>query len=270
MILLPKLHGSVARLIEVTEDSGAQSNGPLLHAMLYCSPLLSFYIYITATGCSSSIALFIVIAVILSTRSSAPSRPQGPFKAEFQIKMVVGWTLQCLRRGAFTCQIEHCDPFRKPTENFEERRKYRQELWNTWLNSVADDLDMITDWLFFLQMYDLYGISVDGGMYSVTTLALLVSTVMGSISYLAELYQVVILFPATFQWLPLFTILLEDVPQIILSLVLSQSFSADATPLVAFNIATSLYSALIKISGELVRFFLYQFVPVADIPSFIA
>ena len=164
--------------------------------------------------------------------------------------MVVSWTLYALRRGTFRCQIEHCHPFRKPTENYEQRRKYRQDLWNTWLNSVADDLDLLTDWWFFLRMYNLYGIALDGTMESQATLALLVFSGIGSVSYLLELYQVVFMSPVTFQWLPLFTILGEDIPQILLSLVLSGSF-VDPTPIAAFNIATSVYSALIKISGEL-------------------
>ena len=60
-------------------------------------------------------------------------------------------------------------------------------------------------------------------------------------------------YPATFEWLPLFTILGEDVPQILLSLVLGGAFEfeGEVTALTAFNIATSVYSALIKISGEI-------------------
>jgi hypothetical protein len=37
-------------------------------------------------------------------------------------------------------------------------------------------------------------------------------------------------YPATFEWLPLFTILGEHVPQILLSLVLSKAFEAEMTP----------------------------------------
>mmetsp|Transcript_2157 Transcript_2157/g.4616 ORF Transcript_2157/g.4616 Transcript_2157/m.4616 type:complete len:193 (-) Transcript_2157:199-777(-) len=164
--------------------------------------------------------------------------------------MVVGWTLHAIKHGSLTCQIDHCNPFRKPTEKFEERQKYRKKLMYLWLNSVSDDLDMITDWWFFLRMYDIHGIDLDGGMYARATLALLVFCVLGSISYLLELYQTVFKYPATFQWLAVFTIFCEDVPQILLSLVLSRSFDADLTPLAAFNIATSVYSALIKVSGE--------------------
>ena len=60
-------------------------------------------------------------------------------------------------------------------------------------------------------------------------------------------------YPATISWLAGFTIVCEDVPQILLSLVLSKAFVTDLTeltPLTAFNIATSVYSALIKVSGE--------------------
>lgn len=116
---------------------------------------------------------------------------------------------------------------------------------------MADDLDMITDWWFFIRMYNLYGVSLDDGMYAQATFALGVFCVIGSISYLLELYQMVFKYPVTFEWLPLFTIIGEDVPQIALSLVLGKAFEGDVTALAAFNIATSVYSALIKISGEL-------------------
>lgn len=165
--------------------------------------------------------------------------------------MVVGWTLHALKFGRLRCQIEHCNIFQKPTEHYEDRRKYRAKLWSTWLNSMADDLDMVTDWWFFFRMYNLYGVSVDDGLYAQATLALGIFCVIGSISYLLELYQMVFKYPATFEWLPLFTILGEDVPQIVLSLVLGKAFEGELTALTAFNIATSVYSAFIKIGGEL-------------------
>jgi hypothetical protein len=169
--------------------------------------------------------------------------------------MVVGFLLHSITHGAFKCRIEHCHPFRKPTEGFQERKKYRQKLMSLWMNSIADDLDLITDWWFAYRMYITHGIDyVNGGMYARATLALLVFSVMGTISYLAELYQAVFKYPQTFQWLSLFTILLEDVPQVLLSLVLSGNFEQDLTtlePLAAFNISTSVYSALMKVSGEL-------------------
>jgi hypothetical protein len=88
-------------------------------------------------------------------------------------------------------------------------------------------------------------------MYAQATLALGIFCIIGSISYLLELYQMIFKYPATFEWLPLFTILGEDLPQIALSLVLGKTFEGEVTALAAFNIATSVYSALIKISGEL-------------------
>ena len=52
--------------------------------------------------------------------------------------------------------------------------------------------------------------------------------------------------------LALFTILFEDVPQIVLTLLISKRFEGEElTPLSAFNIATSVYSALIKVSGPI-------------------
>ena len=70
-------------------------------------------------------------------------------------------------------------------------------------------------------------------------------------SYLAELYQAVFKYPDSFVWLAPFTIFFEDVPQVLLSLVLSKVFEQDLTTLAAFNISTSVYSALMKVSGEL-------------------
>lgn len=113
---------------------------------------------------------------------------------------------------------------------------------------------MVTDWWFFLRMYELHGIDLGGGMYARATLALLIFCVLASISYLLELYQTVFKYPATFAWLPAFTIFFEDVPQILLSLILSGALDVDPTeitPLAAFNISTSVYSALIKVSGEM-------------------
>lgn len=167
--------------------------------------------------------------------------------------MVVGWTLHAIKHGSLKCSLTHCNPIKRPTDRFEERQKYRKQLLSVWLNSVSDDLDMITDWWFFLRMYELHGIDLDGGMYARATLALLVFCIIGSISYVLELYQVVFKYPETFKWLALFTMLFEDVPQILLSLILSgkiQSFSTNADPLTAFNIATSVYSMLIKLSSE--------------------
>jgi len=169
--------------------------------------------------------------------------------------MVVGFVLHSIAHGAFKCRIEHCHPFRKPTEGFEERKKYREKLMALWMNSVADDLDLITDWWFAYRMYIAHGIDyVNGGMYTRATIALLLFSVAGTISYLAELYQAVFKYPQSFQWLSLFTILFEDVPQVLLSLLLNGKFNQDLTtldPLASFNIATSLYSALMKVSGEL-------------------
>ena len=58
--------------------------------------------------------------------------------------MVVGWTLHACKHRTLRCQLEHCNPFRRPTVKFEERQKYRKQLMSVWLNSVSDDLDLIT------------------------------------------------------------------------------------------------------------------------------
>lgn len=109
--------------------------------------------------------------------------------------MVVGWTLHACKHRTLRCQLEHCNPFRRPTVKFEERQKYRKQLMSVWLNSVSDDLDLITDWWFFLRMYNLYGIDLDGGMYARATFALLVFAGIGTLSYLLELYQTLYRYP---------------------------------------------------------------------------
>lgn len=167
--------------------------------------------------------------------------------------MVVGWVLHSIKHRSLRCRFEHCNPFKKPTEKFEERQKYRKQLLGVWLNSVSDDLDLVTDWIFFFSMYNTFGIDINGDMYSRATMALLVFSIAGTVSYLLELYQIVFKYPDTIKWLGPFTIMCEDVPQILLTLFLSgriQSFKDNATPIAAFNIATSVYSALIKVSGE--------------------
>ena len=72
--------------------------------------------------------------------------------------------------------------------------------------------------------------------------------------------------PDTIYWLAPFTILLEDVPQILLTVFLSKPFEADLEPLAAFNIATSVYSALIKVTGEVFVNYCYccKFTPPVD------
>lgn len=182
--------------------------------------------------------------------------------------MVVGRTLHAIKHGTLKCQIEHCNPCRRPTDKFEERKKYRQQILNVWLNSVSDDLDLITDWWFFYRMFDLHGVDIssEGGLYAHATLALFVCCILGSISYLLELYQSVFKYPDTIRWLATFTIFCEDVPQIILSVFLSGALGTDLTPLAAFNISTSVYSALIKVSGEMFVNYCYccKFTPPED------
>mmetsp|Transcript_27484 Transcript_27484/g.39364 ORF Transcript_27484/g.39364 Transcript_27484/m.39364 type:complete len:199 (-) Transcript_27484:228-824(-) len=172
--------------------------------------------------------------------------------------MVVGFLLHTIKTRSLKCTFEHSNPFLKPEEGpaFDERKKYREKLKALWMNSVADDLDLITDWWFTYKCFVLHGINVNDGMYAQASLALLVSTVMGTISYLVELYQTVFRHTTPFSWLSLFTVVFEDAPQIILSMVLSGTFEKTTSIYTleapaAFNIATSVYSALMKVSDVL-------------------
>ncbi len=172
--------------------------------------------------------------------------------------MVVGFLLHTIKHGSLNCQFEHSNPFRKPEEGaeFEERKKYRAKLKALWMHSVADDFDLVTDWWFTYKCFGLHGIDINEGMYAQATLALFFFTVMGTLSYLVELYQTVFRHKEPFTWLPLFTVVFEDAPQILLSMVLSGTFDKQTSmytlePPAAFNIATSVYSALMKVSDEL-------------------
>eukprot|EP00574_Skeletonema_japonicum_P002757 CAMPEP_0201713794 /NCGR_PEP_ID=MMETSP0593-20130828/506_1 /ASSEMBLY_ACC=CAM_ASM_000672 /TAXON_ID=267983 /ORGANISM="Skeletonema japonicum, Strain CCMP2506" /LENGTH=193 /DNA_ID=CAMNT_0048202981 /DNA_START=40 /DNA_END=621 /DNA_ORIENTATION=- len=172
--------------------------------------------------------------------------------------MVVGFLLHTIKHGSLKCQFEHSNPFRKPEEGaeFEERKKYRAKLKALWMHSVADDFDLVTDWWFTYKCFVLHGIDVSAGMYAQASLALLVFTVMGTISYLIELYQTTFRHTNPFSWLPLFTVVFEDAPQVLLSMVLSGTFDKQTSMYTleapaAFNIATSVYSALMKVSDVL-------------------
>eukprot|EP00984_Skeletonema_dohrnii_P036186 scaffold36887_cov167-Skeletonema_dohrnii-CCMP3373.AAC.1 len=50
---------------------------------------------------------------------------------------------------------------------------------------------IVRNWWFTYKCYMLHGIDINGGMYANATLALIVFSVLGTISYLAELYQTV-------------------------------------------------------------------------------
>lgn len=165
--------------------------------------------------------------------------------------MVVGWALHACAHGSLKCKLNGLNPFKLPEDKKEldDRKTYRRKILNIWLNSVSDDLDMITDWWFFLRQYEMYGLAWADGTYSRLTLFLLVFCGLGTISYLLELYQTVRRPDNPIKWLALFTILFEDVPQVVLTLLITKRFEGEQTPLSAFNIATSVYSALIKIGG---------------------
>mmetsp|Transcript_2150 Transcript_2150/g.5057 ORF Transcript_2150/g.5057 Transcript_2150/m.5057 type:complete len:200 (-) Transcript_2150:129-728(-) len=166
--------------------------------------------------------------------------------------MVITWALHTLTHGHHKCRLRTLNPFIRPPR-FAARQEYRKKLLSIWLDSISADMDMISDWVFLYHMYGTHGMDLIGGMYARATLALCFFTVLGSISYLLVLYQTVFKVQPI-SWLSLYTIVCEDVPQILLTLVLSgvfDSYNTKPSPLAAFNIATSVYSALIKLSGEL-------------------
>jgi len=166
--------------------------------------------------------------------------------------MVITWALHTITHGHHKCHVRSLNPFTRPPR-FAERQEYRKKLLSIWLDSVSADMDMISDWVFLYHMYETHGIDLAGGMYARATLALFFFCILGTCSYILVLYQTVFK-TQPISWLSFYTIICEDVPQILLTLVLSgvfNGFKTNPTPLATFNIATSVYSALIKISGEL-------------------
>ena len=88
--------------------------------------------------------------------------------------MVLGFLLYSIKTRSLKCRFEHSNPFIRPKEGpeFEERKKYREKLLAIWVNSVADDFDLLTDWWFTYKCFVLHGIDVSGGMYAQATLYL--------------------------------------------------------------------------------------------------
>ena len=171
--------------------------------------------------------------------------------------MVVGFLVHSIKHGTLKCQFQHCNPFLKPAEDeLKQRQAYREKLMKRWVHSVTDDLDLVTDWWFAYKCFMLFGIDVNEGLYPIATLLLGIFTITGTISYFVELYQIAFRSEENpIKWLPLFTVVLEDAPQIILSALLTGMFQTETsvttleTP-AAFNVATSVYSALMKVSEE--------------------
>jgi len=165
--------------------------------------------------------------------------------------MVLAATLRSLMRGdCCYCtnkyRIVSANPFYQPTDK-ERRVQLRRREWNIWLSSTADDMDLIADWWFWWSIYT----GDRGGMEDSLTYLLFIFCCLGTLTWLLELIQLAFVQPKhSWTWLQFLIIVLEDVPQMIITSLINGRFQ-DLTTLGLFNILTSLYSMGIRLAGEL-------------------
>ena len=165
--------------------------------------------------------------------------------------MVVAATLRALMQGdCCYCSANYkfvsMNPFYQPIDK-ERRVALRRKEWNIWLSSTADDLDLISDWWFFWSTYN----GDRGGFDDNLTLVLFIFSCLGSITWLLELIQLSCVRPEySWTWLQLLIISVEDIPQVIITLLLNNSFT-NLSGISIFNLMTSLYSLGIRLAGEL-------------------
>jgi hypothetical protein len=137
------------------------------------------------------------------------------------------------------------NPFYAPSDKNRRQDLRRREL-NIWLASTADDLDLISDWWFFWVTFD-----DRGGFDDSLTLVLFIFTCLGSITWLLEIVHVAFIRPSgSWAWLPILILILEDIPQVVITLIIQDRFGGISS-LGLFNIMTSLYSLAIRLFGEL-------------------
>ena len=126
------------------------------------------------------------------------------------------------------------------------------------LTSAAADFDVVADWLYYFQsirqLDDDGNKLVPGYLLSI----LLVSCIFGTLSWLilatdgrvvAPLFRALNIEGISIGWVLLGTVLVEDIPQVILTFIIDDYYDSDSvTSLAMFNLCTSLYDTLIKIA----------------------
>lgn len=106
---------------------------------------------------------------------------------------------------------------------------------------------LMTDWWFFWVTYT----GERGGFNDRLTFVLFIFCCLGSIAWSLELIQLsCVRHNFSWTWLPLLILCVEDIPQIVITLMVTGRFS-NASNLGLFNITTSLYSMMIRVCGEL-------------------
>jgi len=165
--------------------------------------------------------------------------------------MVLAATARVLKRGdCALCSSEFkflsYNPLYEPT-NLEQRQAERRKEWNVWMSSTADDLDLLGDWWFWWSTFN----GERGGFSDTLTLALFVFSVLGSVTWLLEFYQVAFARPdQSWKWLQLMILIVEDLPQMVITSLIVGRFS-NLTSVSLFNLMTSFYSLMIRMAGEL-------------------
>ena len=164
--------------------------------------------------------------------------------------MVVAALLRTVTSGECCCSSRYklitLNPFYSPKDK-EARQSLRRQEWNIWLSSTADDLDLIADWWYFWVVYK----GERGGFDDRLTLLLFTFCCLGSVTWLLELIQLTCAGRNfSWTWLPLLILCVEDIPQLIITLLISDRFT-NMSSLGLFNIMTSLYSMMIRVAGEL-------------------
>lgn len=126
------------------------------------------------------------------------------------------------------------------------------------LTSAAADFDVVADWLYYFQ--SIRQLDDDGNKlvpgYLLTIL--LASCLFGTLSWLilatdgrvvAPLFRALNIEGISIGWVLLGTVLVEDIPQVILTFLIDDYYDSDTvTSLAMFNLCTSLYDTLIKIA----------------------
>ncbi|CAB9511487.1 expressed unknown protein [Seminavis robusta] len=168
--------------------------------------------------------------------------------------MVFAALIRAILHGNCCCcsskyKIVTLDPFYEP-EDKDKRRERRREELNIWLTSTADDLDLVADWWFFIDTYNNSGLESLG--QDPLILALFIFSCLGSFTWLLELVNLASVRRTDWVWLPVAILVLEDIPQVVLTLFLQtrQNRFDNISNLGLFNVMTSLYSLSIRLASE--------------------
>jgi len=126
------------------------------------------------------------------------------------------------------------------------------------LTSAAADFDVVADWLYYFQSIRQFDDDGNNVVPGYLLAILLVSCILGTASWLilatdgrvvAPLFRAFNIEGISIGWVLLGTVMVEDIPQVILTFLIDDYYDSDTvTSLAMFNLCTSLYDTLIKIA----------------------